>query len=146
MGLDILFVILIYIFCILVSVKGIACYIAQAFICTILSVLKSHFAWACIGLFKQLYRLCERRFVRTHSGWLQEVLGLSEVLWVRTVLFVGKCEVRFLRFKKGSRALAIRAKAHRLDQNRQPPHCIMQCSIHWAKPTNLTYQNANNCK
>ncbi len=51
----------------------------------------------------------ERRFVRTH--WLQEVLGLSEVLWVMTVLFVGKCEFRFRRFKKASRALATRAKA-----------------------------------
>ncbi len=69
-----------------------------------LSVLKSHFKVARIGLFKQLYRLCERRFVRTH--WLQEVLGLLEVLWVRTVLFVGKCEFRFRKFKKGSRALA----------------------------------------
>jgi hypothetical protein len=31
----------------------------------LLSVLKSHFARACIGLFKQLYPLCERRFVHT---------------------------------------------------------------------------------
>jgi len=46
-----------------------------------LSVLKSHFKRACIGLFKQLLSKSEKRFVRTH--WLQEVLGLSEVLWVR---------------------------------------------------------------
>ncbi len=32
-----------------------------------LSVLKSHFAPACIGVYKQLYRLCERRFVRTYE-------------------------------------------------------------------------------
>jgi hypothetical protein len=30
-----------------------------------LSVLKSHFKRACIGLFKQLYRLCKQRFVHT---------------------------------------------------------------------------------
>ncbi len=33
------------------------------------------------------------------------VASLSR-LWVRTVLFVGKCEFRFWRFKKASRALA----------------------------------------
>jgi hypothetical protein len=42
-----------------------------------LSVLKSHFARACIGLFK-LYRLCERRFVRTID--LQKGFSLSEAV------------------------------------------------------------------
>ena len=41
-----------------------------------LSVLKSHFARACIGVYKQLYRLCERRFVRTFD--LQKGFSLSE--------------------------------------------------------------------
>ncbi len=43
-----------------------------------LSVLKSHFNRACIGPFKQLYRLCERRFVCTID--LQKVLSLSEAV------------------------------------------------------------------
>ncbi len=75
------------------------------------------------------------------------VASLSEVLWVRTVLFVGKCEFRFRRFKKGSRALATRAKAHlfKLDQNRQSPDWTAQRSNHWAKTTNLTYQSVNHC-
>ncbi len=42
-----------------------------------LSVL-SHFNRACIGLFKQLYRLCERRFVRTFD--LQKEFSLSEAV------------------------------------------------------------------
>jgi len=78
-----------------------------------LSVLKSHFDLACITVSKQLLSKSEKRFVHTH--WVQEGLGLSEVLCVRTVLFVGKCGVRFRRFKKGSRALATRAKTHCLD-------------------------------
>ncbi len=108
-----------------------------------LSVLKSHFARPCIRLFKQLLSKSEKRFVRTH--WLQEVLGLSEVLWERTVLFVGKCEFRFRRFEQGSRAPATRAKACRLDQNRQSPDCTTQRSNHWAKTTNLTCQDVNHC-
>jgi hypothetical protein len=44
----------------------------------LLSVLKSHFARACIGLYKQLYRLCERRFVRTFD--LQKGFSLSEAV------------------------------------------------------------------
>ncbi len=111
--------------------------------CALLSVLKSHFNLACIGLFKQLLSKSEKRFVRTH--WLQGVLGLSEVLWVRTVLFVGKCEFRSRRFKKASRALATRAKARLLDQNRQSPDCTAQRSNHWAKTTNLTFQSVNHC-
>ncbi len=62
-------------------------------------------------------------FVGTH--WLQEGLGLLEVLCMRTDLFVGKCGVRFRNFKKGSRALATRAKTHCLDQNRQSLAYIM---------------------
>ncbi len=73
------------------------------------------------------------------------VASLWEVLWVRTVLFVGKCEFRFRRFKKASRAFATRAKARLLDQNRQPPDCTAQRSNHWAKTTNLTYQDVNHC-
>ncbi len=111
--------------------------------CHGLSILKSHFNPTCIGLFKQLLSKSEKRFVRTH--WLQEVFGLSEVLWVRTVLFVGKCEFRFRTFKKASRDLATRAKAHLLDQNLQSPDWTAQRSNHWAKTTNLTYQSVNHC-
>jgi hypothetical protein len=82
-----------------------------------------------------------------HSAthWLQEVLGLLEVLWVRIVLFVGKCEFRFRRFKKGLRALATRRKASLLDQHRQSLGYIAQRSNHWAKATNLTSQSVNHC-
>ena len=60
-----------------------------------LSVLKSHFNQDCIGDCKQLLSKSEKRFVHTH--WVQEGLGLSEVLCMRTVLFVGKpeCGVQF---------------------------------------------------
>ena len=78
-----------------------------------LSVLKSHFNPDCIGDCKQLLSKSEKRFVHTH--WVQEGLGLSEALCVRTFLFVGKCGFRFRRFKKGSRALATRTKQHCLD-------------------------------
>jgi hypothetical protein len=60
-------------------------------------------------------------------------------------LFVGKCEFRFRRFKKASRALATRAKARLLDQNRQSPDYTAQRSNHCAKTTNLTYQRVNHC-
>ncbi len=53
----------------------------------LLSVLKSHFDSACMTVSKQLLSKSEKRFVGTH--WLQEGLGLSEVLCVRPVLFVG---------------------------------------------------------
>ncbi len=43
-------------------------YYSLAAVCTLLSVLKSHFARACIRLFKQLSSKGEKRFVRTH--WL----------------------------------------------------------------------------
>ncbi len=43
-----------------------------------LSVLKSHFNRTRSFVLKQLLSKCEKGFVRTH--WLQEVLGLSEVL------------------------------------------------------------------
>ncbi len=43
-----------------------------------LSVLKSHLAPACIGVFQQLYCLCERRFVRTFD--LQKGFSLSEAV------------------------------------------------------------------
>ena len=83
---------------------------------------------------------------------MQKGLGLSEAAlceWgsVGIVLFqvVGNGEFRFRRFKKGSRALATRAKAHRLDQNRQSPGCIAQRSNHWAKPTNLTWKLLKQC-
>ncbi len=79
----------------------------------LLSVLKSHFKRACIGLFKQLLSKRERRFVRTH--WLQASRRSCETVWVRTVLFVGKSEFRFRRFKKDSRALATRTKARLLE-------------------------------
>ncbi len=47
--------------------------------------LKSHFAQACIKLFKQLYRLCERRFVRTID--LQKGFSLSEAVnWTLPLL------------------------------------------------------------
>ncbi len=64
-----------------------------------LSVLKSHFNPASITVLKQLLSKSEKRLVHTH--WVQEGLGLLEVLCVRTVLFVGKCGVLFCRFKKG---------------------------------------------
>ncbi len=121
--------------------RALALAVTSIFWVDFLSVLRSHFAPACIGVYKQLLSQSEKRFVRTH--WLQEVLGLSEVLWVRTVLFVGKCESRFRRFKKGSRALATRAKAHH--QNWQSLGYIAQRSNHWAKATNLTYQGVNHC-
>jgi hypothetical protein len=95
---------------------------------TVLSVLKPHFDSACIGDCKQLLSKSGKTFVHTH--WVQEGLGLSEVLCVRTVLFVGKCGVRFRRFKKGSRALATRAKTHCLDQNRQSLGYIARRSNH----------------
>ncbi len=44
----------------------------------VLSVLKSHFAPACIGIYKQLYRLCKRRSVRTFD--LQKKISLSEAV------------------------------------------------------------------
>ena len=77
-----------------------------------LSVLKSHFNPASITVLKQLLSKSEKRFVHTH--WLQE--GLSEVLWGSVCEDVGMCGVLFRRFKKGSRALATRAKfqKHRL--------------------------------
>ncbi len=108
-----------------------------------LSVLKSRFNPACSFVFKQLLSKSEKRFVRTHG--FQEMLGLSEVLWVRTVLFVDQCEFRFPRFKKASRALANRAKAQLLDHKWQSPDRTAQCSNHWAKTTNLTYQSVNHC-
>ncbi len=78
-----------------------------------LSVLKSHFEFACIGLFKQLYRLCERRFVRTIDS--QKGFSLSEAVYDGS----GKemVWVRVRKLKKLWRALpvAIRANAHRLD-------------------------------
>ncbi len=43
-----------------------------------LSVLKSHFARACIGLYRQLYPLWERRFVRTFG--LQKGFSLLEAV------------------------------------------------------------------
>jgi hypothetical protein len=43
-----------------------------------LSVLKSHFDSTCITVLKQLLSKSEKRFVGTY--WLQERLGLSEVL------------------------------------------------------------------
>ena len=76
---------------------------------------------------------------------MQEGLGLSEVLCMRTVLFVGKCGVRFRRFKKGSRARATRANTHCLDQNRQSLGYIAHRSNHWAKATNLTYKLLKRC-
>ena len=72
-------------------------------------------------------------------------LSLSEWDSVRIVLFVGNGGFRFRRFKKGSRALATRAKAHRLDQNRQSPGCKAHRSNHWAKATNLTYKILKQC-
>jgi hypothetical protein len=68
------------------------------------------FNLTCIRLFKPLYCLCERRFVRTFD--LQKGFSLSEavnegsgkeMVWVQKIW----------------RAFAIRAKAHRLDQNQQ---------------------------
>ena len=44
----------------------------------VLSVLKSHFNPASITVLKQLLSKSEKRFVHTH--WVQEGLGLSEVL------------------------------------------------------------------
>ena len=82
---------------------------------------------------------------------MQEGLGLSEWGSVRIVLlkFVGNLNgrFRFRRFKKGWRAFATRAKAHRLDQNRQSPGYIVQRSNHWAKPTtwNLTEKLLKQC-
>ncbi len=96
--------------------------------CTLLSVLKSHFNPASITVLKQLLSKSEKRFVGTH--WVQEGLGLSEVLCVRPVLFIGKSEFRFRRFNKGSRALATRAKTHCLDQNRQSLGYIAHRSNH----------------
>ncbi len=120
-----------------------------------MSVLKSHFAPAsigdsdCHGKPSKLEQLLsktwsEKRFVFTH--WLQEGLGLSEVLWgtVREDCFVC-CGVRFQRFKKGSRALATRAKTKCLDQNRQSLGYIARRSNHWAKATNLTYTLSKQC-
>ncbi len=46
-----------------------------------LSVVKSHFKRPHSFVLEQLLSKSEKRFVRTH--WLQKVLGLSEVLWVR---------------------------------------------------------------
>ncbi len=46
-----------------------------------LSVVKSHFNRTRSFVIEQLLSKSEKRFVRTH--WLQEVLGLSEVLWLR---------------------------------------------------------------
>ncbi len=43
--------------------------LALVALASLLSVLKSHFAPTCIGLFKQLLSKSEKRFVRTH--WLQ---------------------------------------------------------------------------
>ncbi len=43
-----------------------------------LSVLKSHFAWACIGVYKQLYCLCKQIFISTID--LQEGFSLSEAV------------------------------------------------------------------
>jgi hypothetical protein len=51
---------------------------AQCANLSVLVVLKSHFEFACIGLFKQLYRLCERRFVRTFDLQKLEGFSLSE--------------------------------------------------------------------
>jgi hypothetical protein len=44
----------------------------------VLSVLMSHFDRACIGVYKQLYRLFEERFVRTID--LQKGFSLSEAV------------------------------------------------------------------
>ncbi len=78
----------------------------------------------------------------THTGckrgWASR--RYCEALCVRTVLFVGKCGFRIRWFKKGSRALATRAKTHCLDQNRQSLGYIVQHSNHWAKATNLTHE------
>ena len=74
-----------------------------------------------------------RRKIRWHTLVAKGVgpLGgpVGEVLWD---LFYLSEMVSFLFriFKKGSRALATGAKAHRLDQNRQSPGCIAQRSNH----------------
>ena len=68
----------------------------------------------------------------THTSCKRGWASRSEVLRgsVRIVLFVGNGGFRFRRFKKGWRAFATRAKAHRLDQNRQSPGYIVQRSNH----------------
>ncbi len=78
--------------------------------CTIRSEVSFRFCMHnCFKAVVQRLSKSEKRFVVGHTlvalrqepgGWASE----SEVLCVRTVLFVGKCGFRFLRFKKGSRA------------------------------------------
>ena len=83
----------------------------------------------------------------THTGCKRGWASRRLSVWasVRSVLFIGKSEFRFRRFKKGSRALATRAKTHCLDQNWQSLGYIVHCSNHWAKATNLTYKLLKQC-
>jgi hypothetical protein len=63
----------------------------------------------------------------------------------QSMMALGKRWFGFRRFKKCWRAFATRAKAHRLDQNRQSLAYKAQRSNHWAKNANLTYQDVNHC-
>ena len=85
----------------------------------------------------------------THTGckrgWARASRRLCVWASVRSVLFVGKSEFRFQRFKKGSRALANRAKTHCLDQNRQSLDYIAHRSNHWANATNQPYKFMKQC-
>ncbi len=63
----------------------------------------------------------------------------------QSMMAVGKSWFGFRRFKKCWRSFASRAKKHLLDQNWQSLACKAQCSDHWAKNENLTYQSANDC-
>ena len=82
-----------------------------------------------------------------HTGCKRGWASRRLCVWasVRSVLFIGKSEFRFRRFNKGLRALAIRAKTHCLDQNRQSLGYIAHCSNHWANATNLTYKLLKQC-
>ncbi len=99
-----------------------------------LSVLKSHFNPACIGVYKQLYRLLRMK-IPPHKRDLASRR--------QSMVALGKRWFGFRRFKKYWRAFATRAKAHRLDQNWQSPTYKAQRSNHWAKNANLTCQGVN---
>ena len=83
----------------------------------------------------------------THTSCKRGWASRGKVLWVsvRIVLFVGNGGFWFQRFKKGWRAFATRAKAHRSDQNRQSPYCRAQRSNHWANTKNLTSKLLKQC-
>jgi hypothetical protein len=107
---------------------------------TSLSVLKSHFARAWIGVYKQLFRLCKPRFVRTMD--LQKGFTLSEAVNDGS----GKRWCGFRRFKKIGAPLPLMQKHTAWIRTGNLSLIKRNArSDHWGKNANLTCQAVNHC-